>query len=88
MLGQSHSHISTWTVIHDQIEARWTLESIVKSNDELVLHLEKYISFRLGISNQILREDFFLFENFHGKELVIWVVLLLHQEDRTKGPFA
>ena len=67
MLGESHSHVTTWAVLHDKVEPAGALKSIHESDDELMSCQAEYVSLRLGISDQVLREDLVLFQDFHGE---------------------
>ena len=84
MVCQSHTHITAWCVIHDQVQATCALKGKIKSNYELVVGQRQDISLSASISDKILGQDFIFFQDFHGIVFLAFVTFFADEIDRAK----
>ena len=88
MVRKGHTHVTTWGVVHDQVQSGSTLEREVESNNELVRCQGEHIPLSASISNQVLRQDLVLFKDFHRVMLGRRFSFLADKEDGTKTALA
>ena len=88
MICQSHAHITTRCIVHDQIESALALEGKVEPNYKLVRGKTEYITLSARVSNQVLAEHFVFFKNLHGVVLLRTFTLLVYQVDGAETALA